>query len=55
LVAKAVQQIIAVVHSADVTVVVPTVCTDEQVQWWRSAGADVAWGTHIGLPVPHLS
>jgi EAL domain-containing protein (putative c-di-GMP-specific phosphodiesterase class I) len=55
LVAKAVRQIIAVVHSADVTVVVPAVCTDEQVQWWRSAGADVAWGTHIGLPVPHLS
>lgn len=55
LVVRAVQQIIAVVHSADVTVVVPAVCTDEQVQWWRSAGADVAWGTHIGLPVPHFS
>jgi EAL domain-containing protein (putative c-di-GMP-specific phosphodiesterase class I) len=55
LVVRAVQQIIAVMHSADVTVVVPAVCTDEQVQWWRSAGADVAWGTHIGLPVPHFS
>jgi EAL domain-containing protein (putative c-di-GMP-specific phosphodiesterase class I) len=50
LVAQAVQQIIPVVHTADVTVIVPGVDTAEQAQWWRGAGADVAWGTHFSNP-----
>ena len=55
LVARAVKEIISVVHSADVTVIVPGVNTSQQAQWWRSARADVAWGTHFGLPVSHSS
>jgi diguanylate cyclase (GGDEF)-like protein/PAS domain S-box-containing protein len=50
LVAQAIQQIIPVVHTADVTVIVPGVDTAEQAQWWRDAGADVAWGTHFSHP-----
>ncbi|MGH3598701.1 MAG: EAL domain-containing protein, partial [Pseudonocardiaceae bacterium] len=50
LVARAVRELISLVRSADVTVIVPEVDTPEQVQWWRSAGADVAWGTHFGPP-----
>jgi EAL domain-containing protein (putative c-di-GMP-specific phosphodiesterase class I) len=53
LVARAVKEIISVVHSTDVTVIVPGVNTSQQAQWWRSARADVAWGTHFGLPVSH--
>jgi diguanylate cyclase (GGDEF)-like protein/PAS domain S-box-containing protein len=51
LVARAVREVISLVHSADVTVIVPGVDTAEQAQWWRSAGADVAWGTHFGPPM----
>lgn len=55
LIARAVREIISLVHSADVTVIVPGVDTSEQAQWWRSAGADVAWGTHFGPPAPNSS
>ena len=55
LVARAVREVISLVHSADVTVIVPGVDTAEQAQWWRSAGADVAWGTHFGPPMPDSS
>lgn len=55
LVARAVRQIISLVHSADVTVIVPGVDTPEQAHWWRSAGADIAWGTHFGPAVPDSS
>lgn len=55
LVARAVREVISLVHSADVTVIVPAVDTSEQAQWWRSAGADTAWGAHFGPPVPDAS
>jgi EAL domain-containing protein (putative c-di-GMP-specific phosphodiesterase class I) len=55
LVARAVREIISLVHSADVTVIVPGVDTSEQAQWWRSAGADAAWGNHFGPPAPSSS
>ncbi|MGA9310249.1 MAG: EAL domain-containing protein [Pseudonocardiaceae bacterium] len=55
LVARAVREVISLVRSADVTVIVPGVDTPEQAQWWRNAGAHVAWGTHFGPPVPHFS
>lgn len=55
LVARAVREVISLVHSADVTVIVPGVDTPEQAQWWRSAGADAAWGTHFGPPMPASS
>lgn len=55
LVSRAVREVISVVHSADVTVIVPGIDTAEQAQWWRSAGADAAWGTHFGPPVPDSS
>ena len=55
LVARAVREVISLVRSADVTVIVPGVDTAEQAQWWRSAGADVAWGTHFGPPMPPSS
>ncbi len=47
LVVRAVRQVIALLHSADVTVIVPRVDTPEQAQWWRNAGAGTAWGTHF--------
>lgn len=49
LVTRAIPETISLVHSADVTVVVPEVDTAEQAEWWRNAGADAAWGTHFGL------
>jgi EAL domain-containing protein (putative c-di-GMP-specific phosphodiesterase class I) len=55
LVARAVREIISLVHSADVTVIVPNVDTPEQAQWWRSARADAAWGAHLGVPAPNYS
>ena len=48
LVTRAIPEIISLVHSADVTVIVPEVNTFEQAGWWRNAGADAAWGTHFG-------
>lgn len=47
-VARAVREVTSLVHSTDVTVIVPGVDTPEQAQWWRSAGADTAWGAHFG-------
>ncbi|MGH3767839.1 MAG: EAL domain-containing protein [Pseudonocardiaceae bacterium] len=55
LVARAAREIISLVHSADVTVIVPGVDTAEQAQWWHSAGADTGWGAHFGPPVPNPS
>jgi diguanylate cyclase (GGDEF)-like protein/PAS domain S-box-containing protein len=55
LVARAVREIISLVHTADVTVIVPNVDTPEQAQWWRSARADAAWGAHLGVPAPNYS
>ena len=49
LVTRAIPQIISLVHSADVTVIVPEVNTFEQAGWWRNAGADAAWGAHFGF------
>jgi diguanylate cyclase (GGDEF)-like protein/PAS domain S-box-containing protein len=54
LVTRAVREIISLVRSAGVTVIVPGVDTPEQAQWWRSAGANMAWGAHFGPPVPAL-
>ncbi|HSL08560.1 MAG TPA: EAL domain-containing protein [Pseudonocardiaceae bacterium] len=51
-VARAVREAIPLVHSVGATVIVPGVDTPEQVQWWRSAGADTARGAHFGPPVP---
>jgi EAL domain-containing protein (putative c-di-GMP-specific phosphodiesterase class I) len=51
-VARAVRDAISLVHSTGATVIVPGVDTPEQAQWWRSAGADTAWGAHFGPPVP---
>lgn len=51
-VARAVRQIIPLVHSIGVTVTVPEVNTSEQADWWRCAGADAARGTYLGLPMP---
>ncbi len=48
LVARAVREVISLVHSVDVTVIVPGVDTPEQAGWWRNAGADTAWGAHFG-------
>jgi EAL domain-containing protein (putative c-di-GMP-specific phosphodiesterase class I) len=53
-VARAVRDAIPLVHSTGATVIVPGVDTPEQAQWWRSAGADTAWGAHFGPPVPHF-
>ena len=53
LVARAMPQIISLVHSAGVTVIVPNVDTPEQAEWWRCAGADTAWGTHSDAPAPN--
>jgi diguanylate cyclase (GGDEF)-like protein/PAS domain S-box-containing protein len=55
LVARAVRELISLVHSADVTVIVPGVDTPEQAQWWRNAGADTAWGVHFGVSTPNYS
>ncbi|MGH3886530.1 MAG: putative bifunctional diguanylate cyclase/phosphodiesterase [Pseudonocardiaceae bacterium] len=54
-VARAVRDAIPQVHSAGATVIVPRVDTPEQAQWWRSAGADTAWGAHFGPPVPDVA
>ncbi|MGH3896674.1 MAG: putative bifunctional diguanylate cyclase/phosphodiesterase [Pseudonocardiaceae bacterium] len=51
-VARAVRDTIPLVHSTGATVIVPGVDTPEQAQWWRSAGADTAWGAHFGPPGP---
>lgn len=51
-VARVVRDAIPLVHSVGATVIVPGVDTPEQAQWWRSAGADTAWGAHFGPPVP---
>lgn len=51
LVARAAREVISLVHSAGVRVIVPGVNTAEQARWWRSAGADTAWGAHFGPPV----
>ena len=51
-VARAVRDAIPLVHSAGATVIVPEVDTPEQAHWWRSAGADAAWGAHFGPPAP---
>jgi EAL domain-containing protein (putative c-di-GMP-specific phosphodiesterase class I) len=51
-VARAVRDAIPLVHSVGATVIVSGVDTPEQAQWWRSAGADTAWGAHFGPPVP---
>jgi diguanylate cyclase (GGDEF)-like protein/PAS domain S-box-containing protein len=53
-VARAVRDAIPLVHSTGATVIVPGVDTPEQAQWWRSAGADTAWGAHFGPPVPDV-
>jgi diguanylate cyclase (GGDEF)-like protein/PAS domain S-box-containing protein len=53
-VVRAVRNAISLVHSAGATVTVPGVDTAEQAQWWRSAGADTAWGAHFGPPVPDV-
>jgi diguanylate cyclase (GGDEF)-like protein/PAS domain S-box-containing protein len=55
LVARGVREVISLVHSADVTVIVPGVDTPKQAQWWRNAGADTAWGAHFGPPAPNCS
>ncbi len=51
-VARAVRDAIPLAHSTGATVIVPGVDTPAQAQWWRSAGADAAWGAHFGPPVP---
>jgi diguanylate cyclase (GGDEF)-like protein/PAS domain S-box-containing protein len=51
-VARAVRDAIPLVRSTGATVIVPGVDTPEQVQWWRDAGADTAWGAHFGPSVP---
>jgi EAL domain-containing protein (putative c-di-GMP-specific phosphodiesterase class I) len=54
-VARAVRDVIPLVHSVGATVIVPGVDTVDQAQWWRSAGADTAWGAHFGPPVPDVA
>lgn len=53
LVTRAMPPIISLVHTAGVTVIVPNVDTPEQATWWRSAGADTAWGAHFDAPAPN--
>jgi len=52
IVARAIRQLIPLVHSAGVTVTVPEVDTAAQADWWRCAGADAARGSHFGPPLP---
>jgi diguanylate cyclase (GGDEF)-like protein/PAS domain S-box-containing protein len=50
-VAQAVRQFIPLIQSTGANVIVPSVDTVEQAQWWRSTGANNALGTYFGSPV----
>jgi EAL domain-containing protein (putative c-di-GMP-specific phosphodiesterase class I) len=52
--ARAIRHAIPLVHSTGATVIVPGVDAPEQARWWRTAGADTAWGAHFGPPVPDV-
>jgi predicted signal transduction protein with EAL and GGDEF domain len=42
--------LVSLLHTLDVTVVIPDLTTADQVAWWRSVGADVACGDLFARP-----
>ena len=55
LLAKITTETIAAVHAAGATVIVDSVATRDQADWWRQVGADAATGPLFGPDGPHDS
>lgn len=48
----AMAHMVRLIRASDVSVVVPDVSTAERARWWTGAGADAAFGDHLGPAVP---
>ncbi|MGM1059320.1 EAL domain-containing protein [Saccharothrix sp. Mg75] len=49
---RATTDLVALLRDTGVSVLVPDVATAESAAWWARAGADAAFGDHLGPPVP---
>jgi diguanylate cyclase (GGDEF)-like protein/PAS domain S-box-containing protein len=48
IVARSLEDLVSVVHTAGAAVIVGGIETEEQANWWRQVGCDRALGTHFG-------
>jgi EAL domain-containing protein (putative c-di-GMP-specific phosphodiesterase class I) len=55
LLAKIATELVAAVHAAGATVVVDSIATRDQADWWRQVGADAATGPLFAPDGPHDS